>query len=118
MVTDVPPASGPTVGVRPVMVGAPTYVNLVLADVPDVAAGFVTVTSSVLFAVPAGAVAVIDVALLIVKPVALVAPNLTCVTVSRLVPVMLTDVPPAAIPEVGERLVTVGGATKVNWSAA
>ena len=59
-------------------------------------------------AAPAGEVAVICVALSIVKPVALVAPNLTAVTLVKLVPVMVTEVPPAVGPAVGETLVTVG----------
>ena len=57
---------------------------------------------------PAGAVAVIWVALSTVKPVALVAPNLTGVAPVRLVPVMTTEVPPAVGPEVGLRAVIVG----------
>ena len=37
----------------------------------------------------------------------------------KLVPVMVTDVPPSVLPEVGLTPVTVGedGATKVKWSA-
>ncbi|OWG15639.1 hypothetical protein KDK82_3132 [Delftia sp. K82] len=61
--------------------------------------------------VPAGAVAVICVALLTVKPVAAVAPKVTAVAPERLVPVMTTEVPPAAGPAVGETEVTVGAAT-------
>ena len=67
----------------------------------------VTVTSTVP-AAPAGAVAVIDVALLTVKLLALVAPNLTAVVPAKFVPVMVTEVPPAVGPELGETLVTVG----------
>ena len=66
----------------------------------------VTRTSTV--PVPAGAVAVIDVGLLTVKPVALVAPNLTAVAPLKFVPVMVTVVPPPAGPAVGEMLVTAG----------
>ncbi len=61
--------------------------------------------------VPAGDVAVIDVAELTVKPVALVAPNLTAVAPVKLVPVIVTVVPPPAGPDVGEIEVTAGGAT-------
>ena len=39
---------------------------------------------------------------------ALVAPNLTAVAPVKLVPVMVTEVPPAVVPAVGEMLVTVG----------
>ena len=58
--------------------------------------GVVTVMSTVP-AEPAGAVAVIWVALLTVKLVALVAPNLTAVAPVKLVPVIVTVVPPAAV---------------------
>ena len=58
--------------------------------------------------VPAGDVAVIEVAELTVKPVAGVAPKVTAVAPVNPVPVMLTEVPPAVGPEVGEIRVTVG----------
>jgi hypothetical protein len=66
------------------------------------------VTSTV--PVPAGDVAVIEVAELTVKAVALVAPNFTAVAPVKAVPVIVTDVPPATGPVVGEIEVTVGGA--------
>ena len=69
----------------------------------------VTVTSTV--PVPAGAVAVMDVALLTVKVVAAVAPNFTAVAPVRLVPVMVTEVPPVLGPVVGLTPVTVGAGT-------
>ncbi len=69
----------------------------------------VTRTSTV--PVPAGAVAVICVALLTVKPVAAVAPKVTAVAPDRLVPVRVTVVPPAVGPAVGEMEVTVGADT-------
>jgi hypothetical protein len=81
-------------------------VNRSAADVADVPPGVVTVISTV--PLPAGDVAVIDVAELTVKLVALAAPNFTAVAPVRLVPVMVTDVPPAVGPDVGETLVTVG----------
>jgi hypothetical protein len=84
-------------------------VNWSAADVADVPPAVVTVTSTV--PVPAGDVAVIEVAELTVKLVALVAPNLTAVAPVNTVPVMVTEVPPAAGPEVGEIDVTVGAAT-------
>jgi hypothetical protein len=68
--------------------------------------------------VPAGAVAVIDVGLLTVKVVAAVAPKFTAVAAVKLVPVIVTVVPPVAGPAVGLIDVTVGTATYVNWSAA
>jgi hypothetical protein len=60
--------------------------------------------------VPAGEVALIDVAELTVKLVAFVAPNLTAVAPVKLAPVTVTDVPPASGPPVGEIDVTVGRA--------
>ncbi|MHC2619284.1 hypothetical protein ACVIW2_001316 [Bradyrhizobium huanghuaihaiense] len=67
-----------------------------------------TLTSTVP-AAPAGEVAVIDVAELNVK-LADVAPNVTAVTPVKLVPVIVTEVPPAVGPAVGEIEVTVGAA--------
>jgi hypothetical protein len=69
----------------------------------------VTVMSTVP-ALPAGEVAVIDVAELTVK-VALVEPNFTAVAVAKLLPVMVTAVLPLVGPEVGFTAVTVGAAT-------
>ena len=60
-------------------------------------------------AAPAGATAVIEVAELTVNDVAAVAPNLTAVAPLKLVPVMVTRVPPAVGPPVGLRPVTVAG---------
>ncbi len=70
----------------------------------------VTVTSTVP-AVPAGAVAVIRVALLTVKVVAAVGPNDTPVAPVRFVPVIVTVFPPAVGPAVGLTAVTAGAAT-------
>ena len=61
--------------------------------------------------VPAGEVAVIDVAELTVKLVALVVPNLTAVAPVNWVPVMVTVVPPEAGPVLGETDDTAGAAT-------
>ena len=69
--------------------------------------GVVTVTSTAP-AEPAGLAAVICVALSTVKLAALAEPNCTAVAPVKLVPVMVTDVPPASGPLVGEMLVTVG----------
>lgn len=68
--------------------------------------GVCTVTSTV--PVPAGLVAEIEVAELTVKPVAAVEPNRTAVAPVKLVPVIVTGVPPAWAPCVGESPVTVG----------
>ena len=58
--------------------------------------------------VPAGDVAVIWVAELTLKVVAAVAPKVTAVAPVKLVPVIVTVVPPAPGPDVGEIDVTVG----------
>ena len=68
-----------------------------------------TVTSTV--ALPAGAVAVMEVAELTVNPVAAVVPKLTPVAPVKLVPVMVTVVPPVAGPVAGLTDVTVGAAS-------
>ena len=77
----------------------------------------VTVMSTVP-AAPAGAVAVIDVAVTTVKAVAAVAPNLTVVAPVNPVPVRVTTVPPVMGPLAGLMLVMVGAGVYVNWSAA
>ncbi len=69
--------------------------------------GVVTVISTV--PGPLGLdVAVIEVALLTVKLAAANGPNFTDVAPAKFVPVMLTIVPPASGPLVGEIAVTVG----------
>ena len=110
MVTVVAPAVGPAVGEMLVTVGAATKVNWSAADVALVPPAVVTLTSTVP-ALPTGAVAVICVAELTVKPVAAVAPKVTAVAPLKFVPVMVTVVPPAVGPAVGEMLVMVGSAT-------
>lgn len=72
-----------------------------------VPAGVVTVTFT-LPAEPAGAVAVIDVALFTVKLVAGVDPKATAVAPVKLVPVIATETPPAVVDDAGLRPVTVG----------
>ena len=72
-------------------------------------AGVVTVTLTV--PLPAGEVALMEVAELTVKVEAGVLPNLTDVAPVRFVPVMVTAVPPAAGPELGEMPVIAGRAT-------
>jgi hypothetical protein len=66
---------------------------------------------SIMPADPAGAVAVICVALFTVKLAAGAAPKRTAVAPVRLVPVMVTVLPPAVAPLAGETPVTVGAAT-------
>ena len=65
---------------------------------------------------PAGEVAVIWVSETTVK-VAAAVPKSTAVAPVKSVPVMVTEVPPAVGPAFGLTEVTVGAATKVNWSA-
>src|SRR5436853_1689264 len=67
----------------------------------------VTVTSTV--PTPVGEVAVIWVALSTVKEPAALLPNLTAVAPEKLVPVMVTLLPPDDGPVFGLMLVTVGG---------
>ena len=95
---------------QPVIVGmaAGTEVNWSAALITLVPPGVTTVTSTV--PEPAGEVAVIDVAEIAITLVALAAPNLTAVAPVKLVPVMVTVVPPVAGPLVGLMLVTVGAA--------
>ena len=69
----------------------------------------VTLTSTV--PSPAGEVAVIWVALLTVKEAAALLPKRTAVAPEKLVPVMVTLVPPDAGPVFGLMLVTVGADT-------
>ncbi len=75
------------------------------AEVEDVPPGVVAVTSTA--PDPAGEVAVIEVAESAVI-VAASRPKSTAITLLRLVPVMVTEVPPAAGPVVGVIEVTVG----------
>ena len=74
------------------------------AEVPP---GVVTVTSTGP-ATPAGETAVMELEVLFESPVAATAPNCTAVAPVRLVPVMVTGLPPVVGPEVGLTPVTVG----------
>jgi hypothetical protein len=74
-------------------------VNLSAADGADAPPGVVTVTSTVP-ALPAGAVAVTELAESAVM-MAGVAPNVTAEADERLAPLMVTEVPPAVEPAVG-----------------
>ena len=68
---------------------------------------FVTVTFTAP-AVWAAVVAVIDVLLTTFTLVAAVPPNVTLAPAKNPVPVIVTDVPPAVVPDTGEMAVTVG----------
>ena len=78
--------------------------NVFAAFVP---LGVVTTTLAVP-ADPAGVVAVIEVALTTVTPVAAAPPMVTAVAPVKFVPVIVTDCPPAKEPEDGLMAVTVG----------
>ena len=91
--------------------GNVVYVKMSAPDVADVPVALVTVTSTVPAAC-AGEVAVIDVAPFTVT-VAELAPNFTVEPAVKLVPVTVTEVPPAGTPEVGLIDVTVGAGNVV-----
>src|SRR5271155_1770346 len=112
MVTFVPPAAVPLVGDSFVTVGGGggVYSKWSPEEGPLVPSGVVTVTSTDP-TVPAGLTAVIEVVGDFgfgVSFVALAVPNFTAVAPERLVPVIVTFVPPAAEPLTGDSLVTVG----------
>jgi hypothetical protein len=81
-------------------------VNWSADDVADVPPGVVTVISTV--PVPAGLVAVIEVALFTVYEAAAVLPNFTPLAPVKPVPMIATLVPPVTGPTAGEMLVTAG----------
>jgi hypothetical protein len=117
IVTDVPPDVDPDLGLMPVTAGGATYVNWSADEVAEVPPGVTTVTSTVP-AVPAGLVAVICVSVsLLIFAVTL--PKSTPVAPARFVPVIVTAVPPEVDPDVGLRLVTVGGDVSITmfWVA-
>ncbi len=111
IVTDVPPAVGPELGLIPVTAGATIYVYSSADDVAEVPPAVTTVTSTV--PVPAGLVATICVAVSLVI-VAVTLPNCTAVAPAKLVPLIVTAVPPVAGPEVGLIPVTLGADKYVN----
>ena len=108
-VTDVPPAIVPLVGLTPVTVGNGSKVYRSELFVALVPCDVVTVTLTV--SVPAGAVAVMLVEELTTTPVAGVLPNSTVAPAEKWVPVIVTELPPAAIPCDGLNAVTVTGET-------
>jgi hypothetical protein len=105
MTTEVPPAVGPAVGVKLVMVGTGTNVKLLdeVAVPPAVVTEIVTAPAD-----SAGETAVIEVADVIEYDAAAVEPKLTAVVPEKLVPVMTTAIPPVVGPLVGVKLVMVG----------
>ena len=106
IVTEVPPVSGPEIGLTEEMEGTGINVNLSANHAELVPPGVVTLMSTV--PLPVREVTVIDVALLTVKVAAVVPPNFTAVAPVKAVPVTVTDVAPPAGPEVGLTEVTVG----------
>jgi hypothetical protein len=112
MVTAVPPAIGPVGGATLVTVGSATYVYL-FVPVVLVPFGVVMITSTNPAVAWSGVVAVIEVALTTVTPVAAMPPMVTEVAPIKSVPVIVTAVPPAIGPVGGATLVTVGSATYV-----
>ena len=115
IVTLVPPAVGPLPGLRLVTVGALAYVYSVFAAfVPP---AVVTRTLAVP-AVPAGVVAVIDVALTTVKLVAALPPIVTPVAPMNPVPVIVTAWLPATGPAAGLIDVTAAFTAKVCSTCA
>jgi hypothetical protein len=87
--------------------GGATYVN----PPAKVALGLTPVATTTSFppAVPDGVVQVIEVEETTTTDVHEIPPMVTVAPVMKLVPVIVTEVPPAVEPEVGEILVTVGG---------
>ena len=98
IVTNVPPPTGPAVGLK--RVTDTPYVNTLAGDAGDVPVGVVTVTFTVP-AVCAGLAAVIVVSLLTVKLAAGVVPKSTAVAPVKPLPVMVTNVPPPSEPAAG-----------------
>ena len=88
-----------------VTVGVATYVNPLVRLPLWPFSVTVTVTAP---AAPAGVVAVIEVLLTTVTFVAAAEPNVTVAPEEKLVPVIVTDVPPAVDPVLGLTPVTVG----------
>ena len=104
--TVVPPVVGPDEGLSAVTVGSTAKVNWSDAEVVDVPAPVVTVTST--SPVPPGETAVIEVALVTVTFVATVAPKSTVAPEAKFVPVIVTVVPPEVEPVEGLRALTLG----------
>src|SRR5207302_1722733 len=109
IVTDVAPPVGPDVGLIDDTVGGTAlYVNSSAADVADVPPELVTRTSIWPVVIDAGDVTVIEVAETTLTLVPAGPPKLTVAPVMKFVPVIVTEVPPLAGPEVGLTDDTVG----------
>jgi len=108
-VTAVPPALAPLLGVTELTVGAATYVKQPV-HVPLCASGFVTVT----LAAPAACAVVVPVMLVPVtlETVTGEPPSEAVAPLWKLVPVMVTDVPPTAGPLVGASELTIGAGAR------
>ena len=105
---EAPPPVVPDAGEILVTAGNGKYVKLSAETSSDVPPWFVTLTSTA--PVPDGEVAVICVELFLVNVVTLFVPKATVEDSVKLVPVMITEVPPAFGPVDLERPVIVGGA--------
>jgi len=119
IVTTVPPASGPDVGLIAVTVGVTAvYVNLSVPTIADWPPGVLVTRTSIWVAlIVAGEVAVMEVAEFTTTPVAAFVPNTTVALLRKLVPVIVTDVPPVVGPVLGLTEETAGvTALKVNRS--
>ena len=121
--TNVPPATGPALGLDAVTTGAVTALNRSDAPVAEACPFAVTVTSTVP-AASTGEIAVIVESLATVKLAAGTDPNLTAVAPVNPEPLTLTNVPPPTSPPGGNTDTTTGVtgggvvATNVNRSAA
>jgi hypothetical protein len=111
IVSAVPPALGPLFGVTELTVGAATYVKHPV-HVALCASGFVTITLTAPAAC-AVVVPVIEVAS-IVTTVRADPPNETVAPDTKPLPLIVTDVPPAAFPLFGATDVTAGAARYVK----
>lgn len=108
MVMDVPPAIGPTDGDTKEITGAATYVKppVNVSEPPRVVR--TTLTAPADFA---GVTTVTEVALTLVSDVPAVPPKATPLVFDKLVPVIVTVVPPDVGPVIGVNDVIVGAAT-------
>src|SRR5205823_3600146 len=107
MVTGVPPPVGPLLGLTAVTVGMAKKVNWSAGDVAEVPPVVVIVTSTV----PGegeGVTAVVCVGELTVTLAAAAKPKAPLAPAMKLVPVIVTDVPPPVGPELGDSDVTAG----------
>ena len=118
IVTVVPPAVDPELGVTLVIIGADgaTNVNPVytcpMIVVPYTAVPYGVLTVTATDPAACGGVVTFTERYVTVWKDAGVVPKSTCVVAVRLVPVIVTTVPPAVKPAVGVTLVMVGGGTK------